>query len=75
MEMQECPVMGLREIAELLGTSTGYVGQMRIRGQRARANGVVGDENLPEEDWTVSNRPLWRRETILRWARATGRIQ
>lgn len=54
-------LLGLAEIAELLGIRRASVDQLRWRGV------------LPEPDAMVSGRPLWHRETIERWARETGR--
>lgn len=54
-------VLGLAEIAALLGVQRGTVDRWRVRG------------NLPEPDGTVGGRPAWRTATITAWAQATGR--
>jgi predicted DNA-binding transcriptional regulator AlpA len=54
-------VLGLAEIADLLGVSRQTVDQWRTRGR------------LPEPDGTVGGRPAWRTETITAWAAQTGR--
>lgn len=60
--MAEIKLVGLVEIAELLG----------VRQQTAqvwRTRGV-----MPEPDFTVSGTPVWHRQSIVRWARQTGRL-
>jgi len=54
-------IVGVREIAGLLG-----VQEQTVRAWRYR-------KLLPEPDATVSGIPVWRRSTILRWAKETGR--
>lgn len=48
-------LMGLREITELTGKPRRTVDTWRHRGQ------------LPEPDWIVSGRPIWREKTIHDW--------
>lgn len=54
-------IVGVREIAALLGVKEQTVRTWRYR------------KLLPEPDATVSGIPVWRRSTILRWAKETGR--
>ena len=55
-------IIGIKEIAELLGVVRGTVDAWRWRGV------------LVEPDGAASGRPLWHRDTILEWARQTGRL-
>lgn len=48
-------LMGLTEIAELTDRNRKTVDTWRHRGQ------------LPEPDWIVSGRPIWREKTIHDW--------
>ena len=71
--------MGLQEIADLLGHPYAYMNVLRKRAGEARQAALdVGQDPdpdlFPEEDYTVSNRPLWRKETIEAWAKRTGRV-
>lgn len=53
--------IGAVEVAALLGVQRATVDQW---GQR---------NLLPKRDWTVGGRPAWRTDTILTWAKETGR--
>lgn len=53
--------MGIAEIAHMLGEDRRTVAQWRSRGQ------------MPEPDALLAMGPVWREETIARWARDTGR--
>jgi hypothetical protein len=55
-------LVGLAEIAEMLGVHPVTVGKWRAKGV------------LPECDAELPKRPLWLRETIVAWARQTGRL-
>jgi predicted DNA-binding transcriptional regulator AlpA len=48
-------ILGLSEVAELLGTSRGHVGVMRTRGK------------LPPPDAMLHCGPIWLRTTIEEW--------
>jgi len=54
--------VGLTEIAERLGVRTRTAYTWRDR------------ELLPDPDWFISDRPVWRWATIKRWAIDTGRL-
>lgn len=55
--------IGIEDIAELLNVSRGTV---QLWNSRVRAI-------LPPPDRRVSNIPLWRKSTIVAWAKSTGR--
>ena len=55
-------LLGLMEIADLLGVQHETCHRWRFRGI------------MPEPDWTVSGTPVWERATITAWARETGRL-
>lgn len=76
----ECPVVGVREIAAMIGTSYAYVNQLRVRASKYRQRALIegspfSDDWMPEEDWLVSGRPVWLRESIAAWAERMGRLQ
>lgn len=48
-------ILGLSEVAELLGTTRGHVGVMRTRGK------------LPAPDAQLHCGPIWLRATIEEW--------
>ena len=54
-------LVGIQEIAAMLGVAAMTPVEWRRRGK------------LPEPEWVISARPIWLRETIVEWARATGR--
>ena len=54
-------IVGLTEIADLLGVDRGTPRIWRYRGI------------MPEPDGWVSGYPAWRRSSIVKWARDTGR--
>lgn len=61
-------LVSLVEIAELLNVKPTTVRTWRHRGDALR-------DPMPPEEWTVSgNVPVWREETILDWAEASGRL-
>lgn len=62
MTAQRLDIVGVREIADLLGVKPETPKAWRVRGL------------LPEPDGWVSGRPAWRRSTILKWAEQTGRM-
>jgi len=55
-------LMGIAEIAELLGVSRTRIHQLRSEGA------------LPQPCETLAMGPVWLREDIERWARETGRL-
>lgn len=55
-------LLGVQEIAELLGVQVRTVHQWQHR------------DRLPEAEATVSGLPAWRRTTVVGWARETGRL-
>lgn len=67
-------VLGMDEIAELLGVGrrTPYVWRERAAAKR----GAGGDspDLFPVEDATVCRVPIWRRSVIVEWAQRTGRL-
>lgn len=54
-------LVGLVEIADLLEVERQTPRAWRLRGV------------LPDPDYVISGTPVWRRATIERWARDTGR--
>lgn len=60
---QADPLLGLREIATLLGVKYGTVRQWKWR----------AGTGLPEPDATVGGSPAWHRSRIVTWAENTGR--
>jgi predicted DNA-binding transcriptional regulator AlpA len=56
-------LVGMAEIAELLGVELETVHTWRHRGV------------LPEPFTLVSDRPAWRLEVVLGWAESTGRLE
>ena len=54
-------LVGIREIADRLGVRTQTASAWRYRGL------------LPEPEWEVSGRAVWRWKVIRRWADQTGR--
>lgn len=54
--------VGYHEIAVMLDVKRQTCHQWQWRGQ------------MPPADWTIHNLPAWRRDVIIRWAVATGRI-
>ena len=54
-------LIGLTELADVFGVRLKTVHQWRTR------------RRLPDPDLEVGGRPAWRRTTIERWAKATGR--
>lgn len=56
-------LVGPVEIASRLGVATSTVHQWRQR------------DLLPEPEWTLSRVPVWRWETIRKWADETGRLR
>lgn len=59
---EQLRLVGLREIAELLHVQPDTPNVWRARGV------------LPEPEWVVSGTPVWRLETIVGWARESGRL-
>ena len=57
MTKDDLDIVGLAEVAKMLGLSYNATAQRRARGQ------------LPPPDVTLSNGPVWRRETIVQWQR------
>lgn len=53
--------LGMLEVSELLDVSPLTVQKWKQR------------ELLPDAEWEVSGRPAWKRSTIVRWAKQTGR--
>lgn len=61
-------LVSLTEIAELLNVKPQTVRMWRYRGEELR-------DPMPPAEWTVSGSvPVWREETILAWARESGRL-
>jgi hypothetical protein len=54
-------IVGLQEIRQIFRMNQPAITQWRVRGM------------LPEPNAIVSNRPIWRLETVIRWGRRTGR--
>lgn len=67
------PVIGLEEIADLLGMTKLSVMNRRGRDNQARRRGEEGPHLFPEQDWVISGNPVWKPATIKRWAKASGR--
>lgn len=63
MSKSKPELVGVQEIAELLDVVHQTAKQWRARGV------------LPEPEWTVSGVPVWRKATILKWAKETGRLK
>ena len=57
------PLMGLTEIAELLGVS------------RQRAHQLAATYGFPKPMARLAVGPIWKRADIEQWARETGRIE
>lgn len=55
-------LVGPQEVAERLGVQRETVHRWRVRGV------------LVDPEWVISGVPLWRWQTVHRWARATGRL-
>lgn len=51
-------IVGLSEVAEIVGTSKAHIAMMRTRGQ------------LPAPDATLACGPIWQRSTIDKWQHA-----
>lgn len=70
------PILGPKEIAELIGTTPEYVNQLVVRSRKYRARategGAIPSSAFPAEDYIVSERPLWLRATVVTWAKANG---
>jgi len=58
---RERRILGMAEVADLLGVKLRTVHQWRFRGV------------LPVPDFTVNDSPAWKMDTIQRWAKHTGR--
>ena len=56
-------LVGISEVADLLGVELATVHTWRTRGV------------MPEPFTLVSDRPAWRLETVLGWAESTGRLE
>lgn len=54
-------LVGLSEIAELLGVS------------RARADQLARQVGFPQPEAVITAGRIWRREDVEKWAQATGR--
>lgn len=54
-------VVGMAEVAALMGVKLRTVHQWRFRGV------------LPAPDFVVNQGPAWKTTTILKWAESTGR--
>ena len=54
-------VVGMSEVADLMGVKLRTVHQWRFRGV------------LPAPDFTVNDGPAWKVTTIQKWAKSTGR--
>jgi uncharacterized protein YjcR len=59
---REDELLDVREFAEMFGVKPSAVWQWRQRGIR------------PEPDAVKNGLPLWRRRTLQRWGRDTGRL-
>jgi uncharacterized protein YjcR len=59
--------LGAAELAIMFGVQPDTIRQWRTRKNRA------GETVLPRPDFEVNGKPAWRRSTILRWAKRTGR--
>lgn len=57
------PLMGLTEIAELLGVT------------RQRAHQLAATYGFPEPLARLAVGPIWSRKDVERWAREVGRIE
>jgi len=58
----ELRIVGMSEVADLLGVKLRTVHQWRFRGI------------LPVPDLIVNDSPAWKSSTIQRWAKHTGRM-
>ena len=57
--------VGVPEIADLLGVKPGTVHQWRFRHEHTQ---------FPEPDRHIAHTvPIWDRQTVLKWAKKTGR--
>ena len=57
-------LVGVAEIAELLGVSRQRVNQL-----------VIADQSFPAPVAELSAGRIWKREAIIRWARDSGRLR
>lgn len=55
-------LVGLQEIAALCGVETQTAYRWRWR------------KTLVEPDWTFGDTPVWLEDTVVEWAKATGRL-
>lgn len=58
-------LLGIEEVAAMLGVQPGTVRKWRVRGDRMR-------HPLPDPDWMISGVPIWLADTIRRWADERG---
>lgn len=63
MAMLKADPMGPKEVADFLAVKRATVQQWLFR------------KVLPNRDFTVSGFPAWEKETIVRWALETGRME
>jgi hypothetical protein len=68
------PVIGLEEIADMLGMTKPSVMNRRGRDQITRRQGGDDPYLFPDQDWVISGNPVWKPATIKRWAKLTGRM-
>lgn len=55
--------VGTTEVAVLLG-----VADQTVRNWAAK-------RKMPESEWVVGGRPVWRSDVVLRWAADSGRLE
>jgi len=60
-------IIGLAEVAELLGITTTSARTYHGRAQKNRRLGKHTPANLPAPDYTIGGRPAWNQRTIQMW--------
>jgi hypothetical protein len=66
-------ILDVADVAALVGATPHWVRIMRYRDETDPL--PDGARRMPAADWVKSNRPIWRRDTIVAWAKETGRIR
>ncbi|QGJ89479.1 helix-turn-helix DNA binding domain protein [Microbacterium phage Smarties] len=60
-------LIGLADIAELLGLSAASVRTYHTDATRRRRNGETRDQDMPAPDTVIGRTPAWKRESIDAW--------